>query len=202
MKRRYAAFFVLAGGLAILAHGVWIPVKAQLAQVLLARAWSRTLAGEAGAKPWPWADTWPIARLSGSGLGQGLYVLADGSGRSLAFGPGHLAGTPAPGQPGVSVIGGHRDTHFSALRDARAGDALVLETAAGGRQEFVIDRTQVIDARDARLDLAGDEARLLLVTCYPFDALIPGGPLRYLVWAHARPVMPAAEPAAPRLAAR
>ena len=28
---------------------------------------------------------------------------------------------------------------------------------------------------------------LTLVTCYPFDAVVPGGPLRYLVHAEANP---------------
>ncbi len=31
------------------------------------------------------------------------------------------------------------------------------------------------------------ERRLTLVTCYPFDAIVPGGPLRYLVFAEAVP---------------
>ncbi len=42
---------------------------------------------------------------------------------------------------------------------------------------------EVIDARQARL--APDDGRpiLSLVTCYPFDAIVPGGPLRYVVTA-------------------
>ena len=31
----------------------------------------------------------------------------------------------------------------------------------------------------------GGEARLTLITCYPFDALRAGGPLRYVVTAKA-----------------
>ena len=50
-----------------LGHGAWIHAKAQLAQYLLQRAWERTLRGEPAAKPWPWADTWPVARLRGAG---------------------------------------------------------------------------------------------------------------------------------------
>ena len=46
-----------------LGSGLWIQAKAELAQVLLERAWEKTLAGEARARPWPWADTWPVARL-------------------------------------------------------------------------------------------------------------------------------------------
>jgi sortase A len=39
----------------------------------------------------------------------------------------------------------------------------------------------VVDARRAviRSDEGGDH--LVLLTCYPFDAITPGGPLRYVV---------------------
>ena len=33
------------------------------------------------------------------------------------------------------------------------------------------------------IDVAAATPRLALSTCYPFDALVPGGPLRYLVFA-------------------
>ena len=32
------------------------------------------------------------------------------------------------------------------------------------------------------------EKRLTLVTCYPFDAIVPGGPLRYLLFVEAEPI--------------
>jgi sortase A len=35
---------------------------------------------------------------------------------------------------------------------------------------------------------ASDAPMLTLVTCYPFDAIVPGGPLRYVVTAVARTV--------------
>src|SRR5256884_6616698 len=47
-----------------LGRGAWIQAKAWLAQSLIAHAWARTLSGERQAKPWPWADTWPVARLT------------------------------------------------------------------------------------------------------------------------------------------
>jgi sortase (surface protein transpeptidase) len=46
--------------------------------------------------------------------------------------------------------------------------------------------TQVVHARD--LAILGDtgEPQLTLVTCFPFDAIAPGGPLRYVVVRAAR----------------
>jgi len=82
-------------------HGAWIHAKAQLAQYLLQRAWTRTLEGERDARPWPWADTWPVARLRVPAHGVDLIVLDGVSGRTLAFAPGH--GGPLPGMPGTAI---------------------------------------------------------------------------------------------------
>jgi sortase A len=193
---RIAVVVLLALGGWQLGQGLWIPVKAEIAQLLLARAWARTQAGEAQVKPWPWADTWPVAKLTGDRWKRDLYVLADGTGRSLAFGPGHVVGTAMPGEPGLSIIGGHRDTHFSALRDARRGDTVELETIDGRTHRFRIEDTAIVDATDARMVLEGETPRLALVTCYPFDAIVPGGSLRYVVSAVETPATAAALPAA------
>ena len=185
LERLLLALIVIlvCAGLWQAGSGAWIHLKARLAQVLMAQAWARTLAGSAAASPWPWADTWPVARLRVPRLDVELYVLAGASGRTLAFGPGHLHGTAAPGTAGNSVISAHRDTHFAFLRDLRPGDELILETPDGSVSHYTVDETQVVD-RDAMEVLEGNEApRLTLVTCYPFDALRPNSPLRYVVGA-------------------
>jgi sortase A len=51
---------------------------------------------------------------------------------------------------------------------------------------FHVREATVVDARTAVIGSAGDgTAALVLVTCYPFDAVNPGGPLRYVVAAEA-----------------
>ncbi len=173
------ALVVAGAGLA--GRGGAIHAKAWLAQALMASAWQRTLAGERRVRPWPWADTWPIARLVVPSLGVDLYVLSEASGRGLAFGPGHLPGTAAPGNPGASVIAGHRDTHFRFLADLAPGTPIVLETADGRRLEYRAGPGVITDQARIRLDLDGPESSLVLATCWPFDAVVPGGPARYLV---------------------
>lgn len=177
-------------GVLLLALGVWqvgeaayIHAKAWLAQRLVEDAWARTLAGERAVKPWPWADSWPVARLEMPALGRRLIVLSGGSGRTLAFGPGHLDGSPLPGEPGTSIIGGHRDTHFRILERLGPGDEIRVQDRKGVTHGFRVTAAEVVDSRRARLDPTGERPRLILVTCYPFDALAPGGPLRYLVFA-------------------
>ena len=166
-----------------LGQGTYIPAKAWLAQELMQRAWVRSASGEIRATPWPWADTWPVARLTARSGEIDLIVLAGGSGRTLAFGPGHLSASALPGTQGNSVIAGHRDTHFSFLKDVKAGELLNVELSSGQRHVYKVVDIEIVDSRKASLKLDTDAAILSLVTCYPFDARAAGGPLRYLVTA-------------------
>lgn len=177
--------FILAG--CFFGQGAWIYGKAVLAQILLERAWFRTLEGESRVPPWSWADTWPVARLSAPRLGESTIVLSGATGRTLAFGPGHLHGTPLPGHFGNAVIAGHRDTHFSFLRDLRVGDLLEIETDRGQRLRFEVVESTIVHENDPAPLQSSPTAALTLVTCYPFDTPVPGGPLRYVVRAEGRP---------------
>ena len=182
----WLAAVVLAFGLWQLGQGSYIQAKAWLAQVLIKQAWARTLDGEAQAKPWPWADTWPVARITVPDRGIERFVLAGANGRAIAFGPGHVFGTPLPGEAGNSVIGGHRDTHFAFLRDLRHGEEILVQKSAAGIRRYRVEHSEIVDKGDTRaLAQADDGARLTLITCYPFDALRAGGPLRFVVTAKA-----------------
>jgi sortase A len=176
----FAALLAVAGALQF-GQGLYIHAKAQLAQVLLERAWQRTLAGETAVKPWPWADTWPVARLIAPAQRAELLVLAGASGRSIAFGPGHMDGTPLPGAAGNSVIGGHRDTHLAFLREVKRGETITVERADGARTDYRVTDLDVLDKRDTWVAKNEGPSRLTLVTCWPFDALRAGGPQRYVV---------------------
>jgi sortase A len=177
---------LLLAGLALLGEGLWIPAKAELAQLLMERAWERIQRGEVDAAPWPWADTWPLARLRIAEQGDDLFVLSGASGRNLAWGPAHVAGTAAPGSTGNSVLAGHRDTHFAFLEDLGAGDVLWLETPNGAIRRYRVEGAAVVHESDVSALEPTVEPILTLVTCFPFDATLPGGPLRYVVQAIAR----------------
>ncbi len=183
--RRVAAAVLASAAFGLLAQAAWIPAKAVLAQLLLREAWWRARSGAAEPRPWPWADTWPVARLTVPSRGVDLYVLAGASGRNLAFGPAHVAGTARPGAAGNCALAGHRDTSFAFLRDLAPGEELVLETPDGGRRRYRVRDGGVFDRSDTWLlappaDGAPD-GLLTLITCYPFDAVVPGGPGRFVV---------------------
>lgn len=167
-------------GLWFMGQGTYIHAKAVFAQLLLETAWSETLNGQKEVKPWPWADTWPVARLSAPDLGISRIVLAGASGSSLAFGPGHLFGSASPGSAGNIIISGHRDTHFSFLQDLKAGDPLQLQSD-NKTASYQVSDIIIIDKTKVDVIPTDSNNKLVLITCYPFDAIQAGGSLRYIV---------------------
>ncbi len=182
---RVAALAAFASGVVCVAVAAWIPVKAWAAQRLIDSAWRRERTLSRVVAPWPWADTRPLAKLTwGSGRAAAtLFVLEGSSGRNLAFGPVHDAASVVPGAIGNSVIEGHRDTHFKILRTAKSGDRFTLELLDGKKTVFVVTDVRIVDSRRTRIRLDADVPRVTLATCYPFDAVNPGGPLRWIVTA-------------------
>ncbi|MGO1461442.1 MAG: class GN sortase [Marinobacter sp.] len=175
---------LLTGSAALLVFGLWIPLKAVMAQELLEVAWAESQARQIETRPWPWADTWPVAKLSMPELGDSMIVLAGVHGESLAFGPGQMTGVG--GAQGATVIAGHRDTHFRPLKQLEPGNELRLQGRNGRWQEYKVRETRVVDSRSEFIDISNLPAdTLLLVTCYPFDSIDAGGPLRYVVEARA-----------------
>ena len=170
-------------GLWNIGQGSWIYIKAQLAQYLLEKAWTRTLQGEHKVKPWPWADTWPVARLESPQYGIDLIVLSGASGRTLAFGPGHVSTSAKPGQKGTSILNAHRDTHFAFLEHINEGDKIMVQQSNGTSTSYIVRAIDIVDARSTKITNDSSESQLVLITCYPFDAIVPGGPLRYIITA-------------------
>jgi sortase A len=89
---------------------------------------------------------------------------------TLKKGPGHMPGTPLPGQPGNAVLSGHRTTYgrpFFDLDQLQPGDRIEIETAIGThvyelREEwFLVAPTDVwvVDPREG--------GWLTLTTCHP-----------------------------------
>lgn len=166
--------------------GAWIFVKAIVAQQLLEYAWQNTKVNQQPYRPWPWADTWPVARLTVAELNIDRIVLSGNSARTLAFGPAAAIDWAGPHTDKVMLISGHRDTHFRFLKDLRVGQVIEIETAENSIT-YHVSKTNIIDIEQTIGidDIIGNT--LILVTCYPFDAIIPGGPFRYVVIARAQP---------------
>ena len=175
------AAIMLAMGSWQVAGAGWIHAKALLAQRLIASAWTNAGDGGHARRPWPGADMRPVARLLVPHRSIDLYVLDNASPRALAFGPAHVGGTALPGARGNSVIVAHRDTHFAFLRDLRLEDEIEVEGARGRRARYRVSDIAVVQQDETRVLAPADAAQLTLITCFPFDAIAPGTPLRYVV---------------------
>jgi sortase A len=180
--RRIAPFLLALLGLILFGQGAYIHAKALLAQVLLERAFDRTIATGHLTKPWPWADTWPIARIEVKRIGARAIVLAGSSGQALAFGPGHVELTPDAGERGTAVYSAHRDTHFAFLRHVRIGDEIDIVRNDGKMFRYRADGTSIVRFDASGIDPLAEGRQLVLSTCWPFDALT-SGPQRYLLHA-------------------
>jgi sortase A len=183
LKTRVLAFLILIVGLCFLVSGSWIQIKAVVAQELLERSWEQTLEHGNPAQPWPWADHWPVAQLKLQKSKSEFIVLKGDNGSSLAFAPGWNTKSAKSGEQGVTVISGHRDTHFEILKDTAIGDSIDIITPQGKTVNYQVKKIEVVDSRVATINTEESGQTLVLVTCFPFDAVVAGGPLRYVVTA-------------------
>jgi sortase A len=182
MPRLILPILLALAGLVLLGQGGYIHAKAILAQILLERAFTETIATGHATKPWSWADTWPVARIEVKRIHASAIVLAGSSGQALAFGPGHVERTPDAGERGVAVYSAHRDTHFRFLRDVVVGDEIGITRSDGRTFRYRADWTSIVRFDASGIDPVGGQYELVLSTCWPFDALTPG-PDRYLLHA-------------------
>ncbi|WP_339719223.1 class GN sortase [uncultured Paraglaciecola sp.] len=177
-------------GLYQFSDGLYIFAKAELAQYLIANAWHKNLTSAQQHKPWPWADTHPVAELIIKD--KNWYVLAGASGRNLAFAPTHLSSTPEPGKMGNSVIVGHRDTQFNSLKRLQKGDIIEIKTKHK-HQQFKVTMLRIAVYTDLEYlqdntthdTFDEEQSSLTLITCYPFDSVLPNPTHRYIVRAMA-----------------
>lgn len=171
-------------GLSLFLFGqsAWIFAKAQLAQVLLERAFSQTIVSGQPVKAWGWADTWPVARLEISRIRASAIVLHGSSGEALAFGPALLNEASRIGERGTAVISAHRDTHFAFLKEVKVGDRISITRDDGLVFTYRVTGTSIAYWNNSGIDRHASGFNLVLSTCYPFGAITPG-PLRYLVHA-------------------
>lgn len=174
---------ILTFAIGLLMNGSWIHIKANLAYSLIDNAWHKSQLQQSPQKPWPWADTWPVAKLSFAGS-DNLLVMSGTHGEALAFGPGYDTSSSLPGEAGPVIIAGHRDTHFKQIKHLENGDIISLEDQHKEMHQYQVSELTVVDSRVSKQITASDDEHLILITCYPFFTLNTGGPLRYVVVAN------------------
>jgi sortase A len=107
----------------------------------------------------------PVARLVIPKIDLDEIVLEGVESEELNAGPGHLPGSPLPGERGNAIISAHRDRHFKHFDAIDVGDTITTES--GARQDrWVVISTRVVDANAPALVRTSDRT-LTLTTCWP-----------------------------------
>ena len=171
---------LIAASLLFFGSSIWIFAKAQLAQVLLERAFTQSILTGTPVKAWRWADTYPVARIKVGRINAEAIVLNGSSGQAMAFGPALVNETARPGTRGTSVMAAHRDTHFSFLKNVQVGDLIDVERNDGLSFTYRAKKMRIVDWNKSGIDAHAAGFNLVLATCYPFDA-ITHGPKRFIV---------------------
>lgn len=163
-------------GAVLLGNGLWIPAKALLAYGLLDLAHEGTQATGAPVKPWSWADFGVLGKLTVGG--EQIHVLDRATDQAMAFGAGrHEEYAPH----GPHVLSGHRDTHFAVLEHVKRDDQFSYQSSQGNIT-YRVSETRIYDIREGVL-LPPAQGQIMLMTCWPFDAIDPGTTKRYIVLA-------------------
>ncbi len=182
MKLKHSSL-VASLALCLMAHSAWLPAKAWLGHYLIAKSWQESIQSNSSKQPWPWADTHPVARMEVPRLEQELILLQGADPSSLAFSAGvmHQYSSLVNNKP--FVVAGHRDTHFAFLQDIVMKDIISLTDKNGINQLYQVEQMEIIDSEDNAMLIDEQDPSLVLITCYPFNALQAGGSLRYVITA-------------------
>lgn len=196
---RLLGALLLIAGACLSGRALYMRAKAELAGILVRRAWEQSVQSGKPHAPWPWADTHPVARIRIPRLGYDEIVLEGAAPRTLAFGPAHMLNGTAVGGPGNLVLAGHRTSWFRPLEGIAQGDTIQLQwfdVHRGGLQErtYTVNAIRVVEPQDTSLLAPTPADELTLITCYPFGRS-PRSPQRFIVRASpigtSRPVQPA-----------
>lgn len=206
-KLTAAALLIVGGFLCVQAS--WLPAKAWLSQQLIKHSWQQSisiiaqqqmqekqqqirsqdntnpysLSKPIAIKPWPWADTFPIAELVFQRIDKSIVVLNGGDPTTLAFSAGAVAPFNQPTAIKPFVVAGHRDSHFAFLEDIAIKDIISLVDARGKMQHYQVESIDIVDATIGQFPLIADERSLVLITCYPFKGITNSADERYVITA-------------------
>lgn len=121
-----------------------------------------------------------LTRVSIPKIDLDVIVVEGTSHKALRLGPGHVKGTPVPGEAGNSVISAHRDTFFRHIYELNDGDEIQVRRD-GHTYTFQVTGKKIVPPNDLSVLKRTSDARLTLITCYPIYYIGPA-PKRLVVF--------------------
>lgn len=174
-----AASLILMGTLGV--DIAWRLGRPAVSHTLLQHAWQSQ-----SAAPWPGAPGNVYARVTLPGAPD-ITIIDRASVTALALAPGLWTDGDArrPGEPGTTILLGHRNGDFRALGTLPVGADVALHLRDGGRFDYVVTRRDIVRFDDSHLQPEMPGEQIALVTCWPVDA-VDRSDLRLVVYAERR----------------
>lgn len=98
-------------------------------------------------------------------------IVSEGTDReTLKKGPGHIIGTPFPGETGRCTISGHRTTYgapFNRVDELSAEDLIYLDSVKGETYVYAVTKQEIVKPTDVHILEGNDKKELLLTACHP-----------------------------------
>jgi len=183
LRKNLSAVFILAGALLLgyvcaQYYGMWHEQKS------LAQKWQEQQQQSAEARLHPGAATFnpsdELTRLEIPRIALDAIVV-DGTGhKQLKVGPGRIISSAQPGEPGNSVISGHRDTFFRHIYELVKGDEILVRRG-GELYRYQVTGKKIVDPEDLSVIKQTTDPQLTLITCYPTYYIGPA-PQRLVVF--------------------
>ncbi len=174
-------FLLLAGGGYFAVAAFKMEVKARLGQVLLRHAWHKTIKTGEDQRPWKSFDGVPILRLTIPRHKVDQIVLAGTSGQALSWAPVYHKESKLPGTGGTTILSSHKDSHWIYIKKLQKGDVIKLQDRFQQWHSYTIEDFGILNVKTDSISTTNAKEVLLIITCYPFNALTSGTPLRYVV---------------------
>src|SRR5215813_541181 len=146
----------------------------------LHQQWAEQQSSAVGSAPEPVSSHDGLTRVSIPKIDLDVIVVEGTSHKALRLGPGHLKGTPVPGETGNSVISAHRDTFFRNIYELQNGDEIKVRRD-GHTYTFQVTGKKIVPPNDLSVIKKTSETRLTLITCYPIYYVGPA-PKRLVVF--------------------
>jgi Ca-activated chloride channel family protein len=176
-----STFSNLQGYLRQVYAGCQLSQRLESPRSLIRRRWVRALEGSerSVAEPTSPRAGEVLGRIEIPRLRLCQVILEGTDEKTLKRGPGHIESTAFPGQAGNIGIAAHRDIHFRALKDIRAGDEIRVITPRQ-TDSYLVESTRIVGPDEVELLDPDFGPGLTLVTCFPFY-YIGNAPRRFIV---------------------
>jgi sortase A len=115
----------------------------------------------------------PVAVLQSDAIGLDQVVVEGSRSSELRAGPGHVVGSPLPGQPGNAVIAGRRTMYrgpFRRIGSLQPGNRIRVTTGQGVAHYVVTDVRELTPGDGSFVQDQGDDRLTLFTSASPWSA--------------------------------